>query len=73
MTAVLDIPAFEFDEAEGPAEARLPFELYLEIDAQDMPDARDVLEDIAARLRDAAREVRLVSYGVRVAPPSAGA
>jgi hypothetical protein len=73
MTAVLDIPAFEVDEAEGPAETRLPFELYLEIDAQDMPDARDVLEHIAACLRDDAREIRLVSYGVRVATPSNGA
>ena len=64
ITTVLDTRELTLDR-ELQAAAPASFELYLEVDAEDMLDARDVLEQVAECVRQQADGLRLVSYGVR--------
>ena len=64
---MLDTGELALEAAEPCAGAPRSFELYLEIDVEDMPDARDVLEQIAERVSERANGLRLVSHGVRAA------
>jgi hypothetical protein len=67
ITTVFDIRELTLDPPEPRTAAPASFELYLEIDAGDMPDARDILEHVAECVRERTDGLRLVSYGVRTA------